>query len=336
MVSEEVKQPEEAPWPHSIKRIRTIALVGQAGSGKTTLAEALLAKAGAVPAAGSVERGTTVCDYAPLEKAAAALAQARRRELRREGQWRATRIHLLDTPGYPDFLGHALPALAAVETAAIVINAQNGIEMMTGALHAVRAEARARPPDHRQQDRRRERRPARSCSSASRQAFGKECLPLNLPAARSQQGLGLLLRAFRRGRLLVGRGSAPRARRAGGRGRREADGEVPREGRGHARGAARAARAGAARGPSDPGRASRRRDRRRHRRAARRDRASCCRTRPRAIRPSTSSTPTGERRRHRAARRCPIRASTCSRTSSRSRSIPTSAASRCSACTRDA
>ena len=53
---------------NSIKRIRTLALVGQAGSGKTSLAEALLARAGAVPAGGSVERGTTVCDYTPLEK----------------------------------------------------------------------------------------------------------------------------------------------------------------------------------------------------------------------------------------------------------------------------
>src|SRR5207249_44199 len=53
---------------NSIERIRTIALVGQSGAGKTTLAEALLARAGAIPAAGSVERGTTVCDYTPLEK----------------------------------------------------------------------------------------------------------------------------------------------------------------------------------------------------------------------------------------------------------------------------
>ena len=53
---------------HSIKRIRTLALVGQSGAGKTSLVEALLAKAGAIPAAGSVERGTTVGDYTPLEK----------------------------------------------------------------------------------------------------------------------------------------------------------------------------------------------------------------------------------------------------------------------------
>jgi len=111
----------------STESIRTIALVGQSGSGKTSLAEALLARAGAIPAAGSVERGTTVCDYTPLEKTLGhslklAVASFEAAE---------HRIHLLDTPGYPDFLGHALPALAAVETAAIVINAQNGIEMMT-------------------------------------------------------------------------------------------------------------------------------------------------------------------------------------------------------------
>jgi elongation factor G len=113
---------------HSIKRIRTIALVGQSGAGKTSLTEALLARAGAIPAAGSVERGSTVCDYTPLEKQlqhSLKLAVA-------SFDFSDITIHLLDTPGYPDFLGHALPALAAVETAGIVINAQNGLEMMTG------------------------------------------------------------------------------------------------------------------------------------------------------------------------------------------------------------
>jgi elongation factor G len=163
---------------HSIKRIRTLALVGQSGSGKTTLAEALLAAAGAIPAAGSVERGTTACDYTPLEKQlqhSLKLAVA-------SFDFQEHKIHLLDTPGYPDFLGHALPALAAVETAAVVINAQNGIEMMTGRFLAWAAKRgldrlivvnkidadNVDPED---------------LLDRIQQAFGKECLPLNLPAA---------------------------------------------------------------------------------------------------------------------------------------------------------
>ena len=162
---------------NSIERIRTIALVGQSGAGKTTLAEALLAKAGAVPAAGSVERGTTACDYTPLEKQlqhSLKLAVA-------SFEAKDTRIHLLDTPGYPDFLGHALPALCAVETAAIVINAQNGIEMMTGrfmqwaARRGLDRLVIVNKIDADNVD-------LEELLERIQQAFGKECLPLNLPA----------------------------------------------------------------------------------------------------------------------------------------------------------
>ena len=169
-----------------IKRIRTVALVGQAGAGKTTLAEALLAAAGAISAAGSVERGSTVCDYTPLEKSSGhslKLAVASFEAPHADG---AHRVHLLDTPGYPDFLGHALPALAAVETAAVVINAQNGIEMMTGrflqwaakrgldrlvVVNKIDADNVDLP----------------GLLDKIQQAFGKECLPLNLPAAKASK-----------------------------------------------------------------------------------------------------------------------------------------------------
>ncbi len=166
---------------NSIERIRTIALVGQSGAGKTTLAEALLAKAGAIPAAGSVERGTTVCDYTPLEKQlqhSLKLAVASF-DVKTNGE--ATRIHLLDTPGYPDFLGQSLPALAAVETAAIVINAQNGIEMMTGRFMQWAAKRGldrlviVNKIDADNVD-------LEDLLERIRQTFGKECLPLNLPA----------------------------------------------------------------------------------------------------------------------------------------------------------
>src|SRR5687768_12575259 len=155
-----------------------MALVGQSGAGKTTLAEALLAKAGAIPAAGSVERGTTVCDYTPLEKQ---LQHSLKLSVA-SFDFQDHRIHLLDTPGYPDFLGHALPAFAAVETAAIVINAQNGIEMMTGRFlqwAAKRGLDRLIIVNKIDAD-------GLDCEDLLeriQQAFGKECLPLNLPAA---------------------------------------------------------------------------------------------------------------------------------------------------------
>jgi len=165
-----------------IKRIRTIALVGQSGSGKTSLAEALLARAGAVPAAGSVERGTTVCDYTPLEKSARHSHKLAVASFETQDPDGGHRIHMLDTPGYPDFLGHALPALAAVETAAVVVNAQNGLEMMTGRFlqwagrRGVDRLIVVNKIDAENTD-------LEGLLDEIQQAFGRECLPLNLPAA---------------------------------------------------------------------------------------------------------------------------------------------------------
>jgi elongation factor G len=161
-----------------------LALVGQAGSGKTSLAEALLARAGAIPAAGSVERGTTACDYTPLEKQLQHSLKLAVASFEVNGGEHPTCVHLLDTPGYPDFLGHSLPALAAVETAAIVINAQNGIEMMTGRFMQWAAKRGldrlviVNRIDAENAD-------LEGLLERIQQAFGKECLPLNLPAAKA-------------------------------------------------------------------------------------------------------------------------------------------------------
>src|ERR1700694_1215267 len=122
---------EGGQMQNSINRIRTIALVGQAGSGKPTRAEALLAKAGAVHAAGTVERGTTVCDYSPGEKQLRHSLKLAVASFEAKVDDEPVRVHLLDTPGYPAVDGHALPALAAGETAAVGIHGQNGIEILT-------------------------------------------------------------------------------------------------------------------------------------------------------------------------------------------------------------
>jgi elongation factor G len=169
---------------HVIKHLRTIALVGQAGCGKTTLAEALLAHAGAVPAPGSVERGTTVCDYTPLEKQLQHSLKLAVASFEAPNGETPTVVHLLDTPGYADFLGHSLPALAAVETAAIVINAQNGIEMMTGrflqwaARRGLDRLIVVNKIDADNVD-------LEGLLGEIQEVFGKECLPLNLPAAKA-------------------------------------------------------------------------------------------------------------------------------------------------------
>ena len=112
---------------YSTEDIRNVALVGHARSGKTALVEALLHQAGAIPTKGSVEKGTTRSDFDPLEQAHQHSLSASIMSVD-SGQYH---LNLIDTPGYPDFVGPALSVLPAVETAAIVINAQSGIETMT-------------------------------------------------------------------------------------------------------------------------------------------------------------------------------------------------------------
>ncbi len=112
--------------------LRTVALVGHGGSGKTTLAEGILAKSGMIITCGSVERGTTVCDSDPLEKAVQHSLRSAVTHIEWEkGDGQEVRVHLIDTPGYPDFVGQALGVLDAVKTVAVVVDATAGIQLMT-------------------------------------------------------------------------------------------------------------------------------------------------------------------------------------------------------------
>src|SRR6266404_1282626 len=102
--------------------IRNIALVGQAGAGKTSLLETLLLQAGAIRARGSLARGTTVSDFDPQE-----------RRLQHSldtticgFDFNGIHVNLIDTPGYADFLGKALSVLEAVEAVAVVVSAEIG------------------------------------------------------------------------------------------------------------------------------------------------------------------------------------------------------------------
>ncbi|MDE2440369.1 MAG: elongation factor G [Betaproteobacteria bacterium] len=107
--------------------LRSVALVGHGAAGKTSLAEALLFATGAIFAKGSVDKGNTVGDSDPQEKEAGHSLNSAIVNFAYED----THVHLIDTPGYPDFAGQAIAALAGVDTALIVINAQTGVELMT-------------------------------------------------------------------------------------------------------------------------------------------------------------------------------------------------------------
>jgi elongation factor G len=170
--------PVQAASSAAIESIRTIALVGPSGAGKTCLAEALLVASGTLTTPGTLERGTTVSDFDPLERRMLHSLSASVLHL----QHRDTRIHCIDTPGAPDFLGQSLPALEAVETVVVVVNAQTGVEPMA---MRMMEHAAARGRDrlivvHRIDA------PGVNLPDVLAQiqaAFGKECLPLNLPDA---------------------------------------------------------------------------------------------------------------------------------------------------------
>ena len=111
-------------------RIRNVVLIGPGGSGKTTLVETLLASAGAIPRAGAITEGSTVCDFEESEKAhersiSLAIAPVIHRD---------TKINFVDTPGYADFVGEVRAGLRAADCALFVIAASEAVDDATTSL----------------------------------------------------------------------------------------------------------------------------------------------------------------------------------------------------------
>src|SRR3954453_23074273 len=124
------KETGPAPAPRPADKGRNVALVGHAGAGKTTLAEALLVATGALPRAGRVEDGTTCLDNEEVE-----VRQQRSVSLGVATVEHADhRITILDTPGSPDFVGELRAGLRAADAALFVVSAVNGVDAATVAL----------------------------------------------------------------------------------------------------------------------------------------------------------------------------------------------------------
>ena len=118
------------------ERIRNVVMVGHGGSGKTSLAEALLFAAGSTTRVGRVEDGNTVMDHEPEEVErgiSLSLGVA-------SVPWKDHKINLLDTPGYADFVREARAALRAADLALFVVSAVDGVEVQTEILWRVAGE----------------------------------------------------------------------------------------------------------------------------------------------------------------------------------------------------
>ncbi|MCU1353181.1 MAG: fusA [Acidimicrobiales bacterium] len=158
------------------EKIRNVALVGHGGSGKTTLAEALLHLGGATARRGRVEDGTTVCDHDPVEQArgsSVSLALA-------PFEWKGHKVNLIDTPGEPDFVGEVHAALRVADLAIFVVSAVDGVQVGTEATWRLAAElAMPRMVFVNKLDR--ERADFESTLDDLRARFGAGVAPLELP-----------------------------------------------------------------------------------------------------------------------------------------------------------
>ena len=161
---------------HTTTDIRNICLAGHAGSGKTSLLDALLNHGGVIGSIGSIEAGTTVSDFDEEEKRLGHSLEPTVCSFSHTG----IHLNIIDTPGYPDFVGRAISVFPAAETVAVVVNASTGIEPVTervldqAAAYNLcrliiinRIDAPEADPG--------------GVLDAIRERFGTECLPLNLP-----------------------------------------------------------------------------------------------------------------------------------------------------------
>ncbi len=163
---------------YSTGDIRNIVLAGHMGTGKTTLADAMLFASGAVSRKGSVNDGTSFCDFEKEEKEHGHSIFSSVVRCSHEGR----QVNIVDTPGSPDLLGQAISSLPAAETVMVTVSAQNGVELIS----------------RRMMDLARSRNQAqlivvtkigaqdvdlKAILEQIQTSFGRQCLPINLPTA---------------------------------------------------------------------------------------------------------------------------------------------------------
>jgi len=172
---------------YHITDIRNVALAGHGASGKTSLADALLFTAGATNRKGSVDDGTSALDVDEEEKRRHFTIDCHLGHL----AWGGKQVHLIDTPGYPDFIGNALSALAAVENVVLAVSGPSGIEVNTRRLfHEARRLGLGRFIVVTKMDA--ENVDYRSDLESIREQFGTQCVPFNVPIGQGAPFSGVI------------------------------------------------------------------------------------------------------------------------------------------------
>ena len=172
---------------YETKDIRNVAFVGHGASGKTSLVEGILFKAGATKRLGCVDEGTSVSDFDSEEKERKTTIDSSVLHC----NWQGKEINVIDTPGYPDFISGSISALNAVETAIVVIAATSGIQVNTQKMWDIAGDAGlARVIVITKMDGDNVDFPA--LLDSIQNTFGEECLPLMLPVGHGSGFKGVV------------------------------------------------------------------------------------------------------------------------------------------------
>jgi elongation factor G len=171
---------------YEARSIRNVALVGHGGCGKTSLVAALLFDVGATTRLGRVEDGTTATDFDPDEierKISLQTALA-------FGEWKKTKINLLDAPGYANFLAEAKAALRVADAAVVVVDAVSGVEVQTEKMWSI-AEELGLPRLVVVNRMDRERASFARCLESLERSFGRGVVPVAVPLGEEKGFVGV-------------------------------------------------------------------------------------------------------------------------------------------------
>jgi elongation factor G len=170
-----------------VQRLRNLSLVGHGSTGKTSLTETMLFKAGAIKRRGRVEEGSTVADHDAEEKDRKFSIDSALVHF----PWKGKEFQVLDAPGYPDFLGAATATLRAVETAIVVVGAHAGVAVNTRKVWEMAgAEGLARILVVNRIDN--ENVNIDELLASIRESFGDRCIPVNLPIGQGPSVSGVV------------------------------------------------------------------------------------------------------------------------------------------------